>query len=99
MNGFYSTVRERLGFKDEWTWRLFLVLQLLGFIGLIFLRVNTPDWWQILPYMQFGELKWDLFDSRFWSHPKAYNWLTLLTILGPYLCAIAIDWICDAKKR
>ncbi len=99
MNTFFSTIHTKLGFRSEWTWRLFLALQVAGIVGLVFLRVNTPYWWQILPYAEYGKLKWDLFDSSYWSYYKAYNWWLLLATLGPYLFAIAIDWISEARKK
>jgi hypothetical protein len=31
-------------FKNQWTWRLFFVLQAAGIIGIIYVATNNSDW-------------------------------------------------------
>ena len=74
-------------FGSEWLWRLFLVLQALGFILIIYLDVTSS---------------WDLFsDFLYRGHwvVTHKNWLALLFLAGPYLITKASSWVIEAKER
>jgi hypothetical protein len=90
----------RLLFKNEWTWRLFLVLQVVGLIGIIYLAITNDNHWHLLPYTSIldNELTWDFFGSSFWTYHHE-NWFATAFFVGPFLLSKAMDWIFAAKKK
>jgi hypothetical protein len=86
-------------FKIEWPWRLFLVLQIAGFIGIAYLAIANDDNWHLFPYTRLNdETVWDFFDSQFWTEYHE-NWLVIAFLIGPFLIAKATDWIFVARKK
>lgn len=89
-------------FHDESTWRLFLVLQLIGIVAIIYVDISNRDGWNFLPELfnhrnQFAP-SWDFLESYFWTR-KSENWVTLLGLLGPVITAKSVSWIQTADKR
>lgn len=88
--------RLRRQFVAEWTWRLFVSLQVLGISILIYLDF-TDQSWSVLPSDSYSYgFSWQLFESFYW---KTYhkNWLAAICLVGPYVVAKAIDWIVSAR--
>jgi hypothetical protein len=96
-------------FVKEWVWRLFLGLQVLGLVVLIYADVSAGRNWSFLPDLldNRGQLQfdWAIFDDYYWTRYR-HNWVFLLALFGPFLVAKAIDWInrsmhenIDAKLR
>jgi hypothetical protein len=86
-------------FKNQWTWRLFLVLQAAGIIGIIYLTVTNDDFWNLFPHQHvFTEDIWDFLNSKFWTEDHE-NWFALAFLIGPFLLSKAMDWIFVAKKK
>src|SRR5258708_7413121 len=75
-------------FKNEWTWRLFLVLQAAGIISIIYLATNN-SYWHLFPhdfpddYHRDGPY-WDYLNSRFWTDDHQ-NWCFTAFIFSPFL--------------
>jgi hypothetical protein len=86
-------------FKSEWTWRLFLVFQVIGLIGITCLAIIDNEW-HLFPYANSmnNELNWDFLDSQFWTEYYE-NWFVTVFIVAPFLVCKAIDWIFAAKKK
>lgn len=100
-----SLPRPRDWFRHEWAYRLFLVLALIGLLGIVVLDMSQNNW-DVLPYLdtlgysgQYGRvIRWDLLQSGHWdlsrTHVYSYaNWLLLLCLLGPFAVARSVDWI------
>jgi len=87
-------------FKNEWTWRLFLVLQIAGLIGIIYLILTNDDRWNLFPHQHFytDDSDWDFLNSRYWTEYHE-NWFTLVFLVGPFLLTKATDWIFVAKRK
>jgi hypothetical protein len=86
-------------FKNEWTWRLFLVLQIGGFIGITYLAISNDNNWHLFPYIRWNdETVWNFFDSQFWTEYHE-NWLVTVFLIGPFLMAKATDWVFSAQKK
>ncbi len=96
-------------FLKEWVWRLFLSLQVLGLVVLIYADVSAGSNWSFLPdlldYRGQLQFEWAIFDGHYWTRYR-HNWVFLLALFGPFLVAKAIDWInrsthenIDAKLR
>ncbi len=86
-------------FKNEWTWRLCMVLQITGIIGIAYLAIANDNNWHIFPHTRLNdETVWDLCDSQFWTGSHE-NWLAVTFLIGPFLIAKAIDWVFIAKKK
>ncbi len=49
-----ATLRILLRFKFEWIWRVFLGLQLIGIIGIIYLSITASSW-KLFPYTSRGD--------------------------------------------
>ena len=87
-------------FKNEWTWRLFIVLQVIGLIGIIYIAITNDNNWHLLPYTSIwnNELTWDLFGSSFWKYHHE-NWFVAVFLIGPFLISKATDWVFAAKNK
>jgi hypothetical protein len=87
-------------FKNEWTWRLFLVLQIVGIIGIIYLALTDDDHWNLFPHEQIytDDPDWDFLNSRFWTEHHG-NWFAMAFLIGPFLLSKATDWIFVAKNK
>jgi hypothetical protein len=86
-------------FKNEWTWRLFMVLQITGIVGIAYLAIANDNNWHLFPYTRWNdEMVWDFLDSQFWTESHE-NWLVVVFLIGPFLMAKAIDWVFVAKKK
>ncbi|HEV7285019.1 MAG TPA: hypothetical protein VGN75_09180 [Kaistia sp.] len=78
-------------FASERTWRIYVVLQLLGLAAITMMDILTSSW-DALPRSGYGGLRWDVLDSHYYER-YAYNWYFLLFLFGPTLSAKAFDWI------
>lgn len=89
-------------FVEEWIWRLFLSLQALGVVALIYADVASGDNWSFLPdlfgYRNQLQFDWAIFDDYYWTRYH-HNWLFLFSLLGPFLAAKAVDWIVGANYK
>jgi hypothetical protein len=77
--------RIRAVFQSEMYFRLFVVAQGMGVIGLL--------------YLWFGYFGWnpmDLFESVYWA--TNLNWLAVFAVFGPFAVFKSIDWIVSAKR-
>jgi hypothetical protein len=88
--------------KNEWMWRLFVVLQVVGIIGIIYLSTNNPDW-HLFPHDYPDDYHtdgpyWDYLNSRYWTEDHE-NWFVTAFLFGPFLLTKAMDWIFEAKKK
>jgi len=89
-------------FKNQWTWRLFFVLQATGIIGIVYVATNNSDW-HLFPhdypddYHTDGPF-WDYLNSRYWTDDHE-NWFVTAFLFGPFLLTKALDWIFEAKKK
>jgi hypothetical protein len=85
-------------FKNEWIWRFFLVLQIIGFVGITYLAITDDNNWHLFPYSHWnGVPDWDFFNSQFWAEFHE-NWFVTAFLVGPFLISKATDWIIAAKK-
>lgn len=101
--------RFRSLFAFEWTWRLFIVLLLLGFFNIVYL--DMKDSWNVFPYdfnlriLHSGyprlNWRWDIFNGSYWNtySRNNQNWIFLLCLIAPFLITKAIDWIVSAKDK
>lgn len=86
-------------FKNEWTWRLYCILQITGFIAIACLAATNDNHWSLLPRTSWNnEMTWDFFDSDFWTYHYE-NWFAMAFIVGPFLLSKATDWIFAAQKK
>jgi hypothetical protein len=87
-------------FKNEWIWRLFVVLQVGGIIGIIYLTLTNDDRWNLIPHQTVytDDPAWDFLNSRFWTEYHE-NWFAAVFLFGPILISKATDWIFAAKKK
>lgn len=72
--------------------RSYVVLQALGFAGLLYLSTTVPHW-EFFPYIDSRwEIRWDVLD---WRHYTRYqtNWYALVFALGPALVIKSVAWI------
>lgn len=79
-----SLLKRALIVRTPWLFRMWVVLQILGIILILF-QLTTTQW-------TFS----DLFDSWRWGR-RDENWFFLLYLFGPYGLAKAMDWINEAK--
>lgn len=88
-------------FAHEWTWRLFLVSQVLGFVMIVFTDL-TNSYWSLIPdltdYRGRFQFEWDLLNGREWGREKQ-NWIVLAGIAAPFLLTKAVDWVVSAKEN
>ena len=91
----------RAQFGEEWVWRMFIVLQIAGIIGIVYLDVTNSSW-QFLPdftdYRGRFKLNMHLFEGRYYTTYKN-NWHTLALLFGPFVVSKGIDWITSAKNE
>jgi|ERR1700733_8536346 len=87
-------------FKNEWIWRLFIVLQIIGIIGIIYLTLTNDDRWNLIPHQSVytDDPASDFLNSRFWTDSHE-NWFATAFLFGPLLMSKAMDWIFTAKKK
>jgi hypothetical protein len=86
-------------FKNEWTWRLFMVFQIAGLLGIAYLTIANENNWHLFPYTRWtGETVWDFCDSLFWTEYHE-NWLVIVFLIGPFFMAKSMDWVSVAKKK
>jgi hypothetical protein len=91
-------IKFRSLFKKAWTWRLFVVLQIVGIVGIIYLTVTNDDFWNLFPHEHvFTEDVWDFLNSKFWTEYHE-NWFASAFLIGPFLLSKAMDWIFVSKK-
>jgi hypothetical protein len=90
----------RLLFKNDWTWRLFVVLQIFGFIGIAYYALTNEDRWSLFPHQPIytDDPCWDLLNSTYWTEHHE-NWLAFIFFFGPFVISKATDSICAAKKK
>ena len=84
----------RGAFSHEWAWRVYVVLTIVGLIGVVVLDLSHGSRWDLWPDF-FRADYWDLGDSRFY---RRSNWLVMLYIFGPFLIAKALDWIASGRR-
>jgi hypothetical protein len=84
-------------FEEEWIWRTFIVFQIAGIIGIIYLDISDINWDFLPNFSQYGNY-WHLFDSFHYTRYKT-NWYTLSLLFGPFAISKAIDWITRAKEK
>ena len=86
-------------FKNEWTWRLFMVLQITGIFGIVYLAIANDNNWHLFPYTNWnGELNWDFSNSSFWTDNHE-SWFVTAFLVVPFLMSKAIDWIFAAQRK
>jgi hypothetical protein len=49
-----ASTRSLFGFRLEWPWRVFLILQLVGVISLVYMAITSKEW-AVFPYTPRGE--------------------------------------------
>nr|NJM00845.1 hypothetical protein [Desulfobacula sp.] len=86
-------------FESERIFRLFVFLQIIGIISVVFYDMNFYKW-DILPdnrgwaWYQFWEFHWAFFETRFWTkYGNFSNWVALGLIFGPIFISKSLDWI------
>jgi hypothetical protein len=100
----FAWVRSWLGkvFPSEKAWRIFVVLQIVAIVVLVYVDITNMRRWDLLPefltHSRRWEFRWDFLESRFWSR-YPYNWLAVTTIFGPALSTAAYSWISAADTR
>ena len=68
-------------FRSEFIWRVFVVLQVAGIIGVIVL--DSTSRWNLLPEISrySGQSQWDFFEERWWSgrgsSREPYNFIAM----------------------
>lgn len=87
-------------FAAEWTWRLFVSLQVLGILSVIYLDI-TSSGWSVWPSYLYNRFSWDLLESRYWTggYDGHRNWLVVIGLVGPFVVTKAIDWIASARTE
>lgn len=77
-------------FSQQWLFRLSVVLQVVGYIGLMFLMAaGGSDYWVL----------GDLFNGHHWSGGRYgghENWAAMFFVFGPFLSTKAVDWVIEA---
>lgn len=84
-------------FASEQAWRVYVVLQVAGLAGIIFLDATHRSW-SILPTKEYRWYSWDLFNGMYYTY-YATNWYALALMFGPLLLAKALDWISAGKAK
>jgi len=90
-------------FSIEWTWRMFIALQVLGII-LIFVMDISDRNWDVFP-TGFGRYDSSSFtEGGYWGggrmHGKGYqNWFLLLFLFGPFIVSKTIDWVLSGRDK
>ena len=94
-------------FSREWTWRMFLSLQILGII-LIFVMDISDRNWDVFPESRWttrgSETFWSFTEGGYWGggrmHGKGYqNWFLLLFLFGPFIVSKTIDWVLSGRDK
>ena len=85
-------------FINEWIWRLFLVLQIVGIIGIAWLTITDDHHWKLFPYTWNNEMAWDVFDPVYWTRYHE-NWFAIAFLFSPFSISKAVDWIFVGKKK
>ena len=96
--GLRKRIREL--FVHEWVWRLFIVLQAVGIIGLIYVDVTNSDWSLFPDFTDFRgrfDFDWDFFKKWHWTRYHT-NWYAIALLLGPFTISKSIDWISESRK-
>lgn len=97
----------RSQFSYEWTWRLYLVLTIAGFISIVYLDLSNVGC-SFFP-RQFGsdmgnlsyKWTWSFWVATDWelSSHIGLNWIAVALLLAPFLVAKAVDWIALGTRR
>lgn len=87
-------------FVHEWVWRLFIVLQAIGIIGLIYIDV-TNSHWSVFPDFTDSrgrfDFDWEFFRKWHWTCYHT-NWYVIAFLLGPFAISKSVDWISASRK-
>ena len=96
--------RLRALFELEWTWRLFVVLQIVGILGIIYLDITYRNNWNFLPEVKccwgrfpYGKIEWDLINPSSYVTRHGVSLLAYFFLFGPFAFSKAVDWITSAK--
>ncbi len=84
----------RGAFSNEWIWRVYVVLTVVGLVGVVVLDLSHGSRWDLWPDF-FRAKYWDFGGYRFYH---LSNWLVTLFIFGPFLFAKALDWITSGRR-
>jgi hypothetical protein len=76
-------------FREQWAWRLYLVLQVAGLIYITIYDIYEGPMWNFF---------WDIFNKDFYDRFDNSNLDILAIIFGPYIIARTIDWILAGRK-
>jgi len=88
-------------FNHEWVWRLFVVLQIAGILGLIYIDVTNINW-SVLPdftdYRGRLDFDWDFFKAWYWIRYHT-NWYGIAFLFGPFAISKSVDWISESRNN
>lgn len=98
----------RKQFLYEFTFRIFVILQLLGLLGIVLL--DGYHWYDLIPDMKrkisYTISGWDFFDERYWDLPKirgsdvrGANWILLMCLFGPFCVCKIGEWLHSAREK
>ena len=73
-------------FQFEWTWRAFVVSQILGLLALVYVYFTNRY-----------EFFVGFFDPDEWSE-FSVNWISLMCIFGPLFVWKSVDWIASSAN-
>lgn len=98
-NNFFVKVLKKY-FVHEWSWRLYVVLQVIGLVGLVYLDVTNKNWSIVPDFFDYrGRLGfyWDIFKEWHWTRYHT-NWYAIIFLFGPFVIAKSLDWISEARR-
>lgn len=83
-------------FKNKKNWKLFIILQIAGFIA-IFVTYTISSSWSTLFGNSWSPL--ELTTGHYWGIKRSFtfaqNWIFIFCLFLPFVIAKAIDWIED----
>ena len=90
----------RRSFSIEWTWRMFIALQVLGIILTFVMDISDRNW-DVFPGLHRYD-SWSFTEGMYWGGGRPYgkgyqNWFLLLFLFGPFIVSKTIDWILSGK--
>lgn len=89
-------------FRNEEEWRIFIVLQVVGILLVMYVDITNVHYWDFLPeiidHRNKFSFSWDLFRQKYWTRNQE-NWFALAGMIGPFLITKAVTWVRAAKSN
>ena len=96
----------RRSFSIEWTWRMFIALQVLGIILIFVMDISDRNWEVFPEFRSYGRSAgtsilsfWSLGEQKYWGGKGYENWFLLLFLFGPFFVSKTIDWVLSGRDK